>query len=138
MVKQSQQADSSASDTLSVRDTGPYSTRNLAKGACITDAVSVFAALRSGLTIEQVRDGAYSGKLLPQRGRASRERIWASLNQRYFVHGVACYRRFERCLCQGTAESGIHLAAPMHRIAPRSSAAWDGWTNAPRKCWLSI
>ena len=89
MVKQSQQVDSPASDTVGVRDTGPYSTRNLAKGACITDAVSVFAALRSGLTIEQVRDGAYSGKLLSQRGRASRERVWASLNQRYFVHGVA-------------------------------------------------
>ena len=89
MVKQSQQPASPTSDNLGVRDVGPYSTRNLAKGACITDAASVFAALRSGLTVAQLRDGAYSGKLLSQRGRASRKRVWASLNQRYFVHGVA-------------------------------------------------
>ncbi len=37
-----------------VRDTGPYSRRNLAKGAAITDAAQVFAALRDGLTVEQV------------------------------------------------------------------------------------
>lgn len=89
MVKQNQSTDSPRSHNLGVRDAGPYSTRNLAKGACITEAASVFAAVRNGLTVVQLRDGAYSGKLLPQRGRASRERVWASLYQRYFVHGVA-------------------------------------------------
>ena len=71
-----------------IRDTGPYSTRNLAKGASITDAGQVFAALRDGLTVEQVRDGAHSGTLLSQRGRSSRERIWASLHQRYLTHRI--------------------------------------------------
>jgi hypothetical protein len=48
----------------SIRDTGPYSTRNLAKGASITDAAQVFTALRDGLTVGQVRDAARSGKVL--------------------------------------------------------------------------
>jgi hypothetical protein len=65
-----------------IRDTGPYSARNLAKGASITDAAQIFAALRDGLTVAQVRDGARSGKLLSQRGRSSRDRVWASLHHR--------------------------------------------------------
>ena len=71
-----------------IRDTGPYSTRNLAKGASIADAAQVFAALRDGLTVEQVRNGARGGKLLSQRGRSSRDRIWASLHHRYLTHRV--------------------------------------------------
>lgn len=46
-----------------LRDTGPCGGRNLAKGASISDAAQVFAALRNGLTVEEVRDGARSGKL---------------------------------------------------------------------------
>ncbi len=71
-----------------IRDTGPYSTRNLAKGASITDAAQVFAALRDGLTVAEVRDGAHGGKLLSQRGRSSRDRIWASLHHRYLTHRI--------------------------------------------------
>lgn len=71
-----------------IRDTGPYSTRNLAKGASTTDAAQVFAALRNGLTVEQIRDGAREGKLLSQRGRSSRDRIWASLHHRYLTHRI--------------------------------------------------
>jgi hypothetical protein len=71
-----------------IRDTGPYSARNLAKGASITDAAQIFAALRDGLPVEQVRDGARSGKLLSQRGRSSRDRVWASLHHRYLTHRI--------------------------------------------------
>jgi len=71
-----------------IRDTGPYSGRNLAKGASINDAAQVFAALRDGQTVEQVRDGARSGKLLSQRGRSSRDRIWASLHHRYLTQRI--------------------------------------------------
>ena len=75
-------------DQTVIRDTGPYSGRNLAKGASITDAAQVFAALRCGLTVEEVRDGARSGKLLSQRGRSSRDRIWAALHHRYLTHRI--------------------------------------------------
>lgn len=75
-------------NTTIIRDTGPYSGRNLAKGASITDAAQVFAALREGMTVEQVRDGARGGKLLSQRGRSSRDRIWASLHHRYLTHRI--------------------------------------------------
>lgn len=71
-----------------IRDTGPYSTRNLAKGASLADAAQVFAALRAGLTVEQVRDEARNGKVLSQRGRSSRDRIWASLHHRYLTHRI--------------------------------------------------
>lgn len=71
-----------------IRDTGPYSTRNLAKGASIADAAQIIAALRDGLTVEEVRDRAHGGKLLSQRGRSSRVRIWASLHHRYLTHRI--------------------------------------------------
>ena len=71
-----------------IRDAGPYSTRNLAKGASIADAAQVFAALRDGLSVEQVRDSAREGKVLSQRGRSSRDRIWASLHHRYLTHRI--------------------------------------------------
>ncbi len=73
---------------LAIRDTGPYSTRNIAKGASIGDAGRVFSALQQGMTIQQVRDEAHEGTLLPQSGRSSRERIWASLHHRYLTHRV--------------------------------------------------
>jgi hypothetical protein len=71
-----------------IRDTGPYSARNVAKGASITDAAQVFACLREELTVEQVRDRARDGKVLSQRGRSSRDRIWASLHHRYLTHRI--------------------------------------------------
>jgi hypothetical protein len=86
--KERQPAESAPRDGF-VRDTGPYSTRNLAKGASIGDAGCVFEALQNGLDVQQVREQALSGTLLPQRGRSSRERVWASLHHRYLTHGVA-------------------------------------------------
>lgn len=73
---------------VTLRDTGPYSARNVAKGASIHDAAGIFVALHSGLTIPQVHEAAVTGTALPQRGRSSRDRIWASLYHRYLTHGI--------------------------------------------------
>jgi hypothetical protein len=62
--------------TLTIRDIGPYSTRNTAKGALIAEVGHVFVAIRDGTTLEDVREGVLSGALVPQRSRNSRKGIW--------------------------------------------------------------
>ena len=73
---------------LTIRDTGPYSTRNTAKGALIAEAGYVFAALRGGMTVEQVREEVLGGALLPQRSRNSRKGIWDRIHYRYLTHHI--------------------------------------------------
>ena len=75
-------------NTATIRDTGPYSTRNTAKGAVIAEAGHVFAAIRSGMTVEQVRDEVLEGALLPQRSRNSRKGIWDRIHYRYLTHRI--------------------------------------------------
>lgn len=74
--------------TLSLRDTGPYSTRNTAKGALVTEAAQVFAALGEGMTVEQVRDAVLTGSLLTRRSVNSRKGIWDRLHYRYLTHRI--------------------------------------------------
>lgn len=71
-----------------VRDRGPYSARNSSKGALIDEAGRVFSALAGGSSLEAVREQVYQGNLLAQRSRQNRERIWASIHQRYLVHNA--------------------------------------------------
>lgn len=74
-----------SSQSMTLRDTGPYSARNSSKGALIDEAGRVFAALAHGHSVEQVRDQALRGEILTQRSRNNRERIWTSIQQRYLV-----------------------------------------------------
>jgi len=71
-----------------LRDLGGYSARNSSKGALIPEATRVVASLLDGLSIPEIRLRALEGDLFPQRARSTRERIWKSLNQRYFAHGI--------------------------------------------------
>jgi hypothetical protein len=70
---------------VTVSDTGPYSARNSSKGALIEEAGRVFAALRQGQSVDDVRDQVLRGALLAQRSRENRERIWTSIQQRYLI-----------------------------------------------------
>ena len=71
-----------------IRDAGPYSTRNTAKGALIAEVGHVFAAIRGGTTIEQVREDVLGGVLVPQRSRNSRKGIWDRIHYRYLTHHI--------------------------------------------------
>jgi hypothetical protein len=73
---------------LAIRDAGPYSTRNTAKGALITEVGQVVAALAGGMTIDQVRDAVLGGSLLPQRSINSRKGIWDRIHYRYLTHRI--------------------------------------------------
>lgn len=70
---------------VTIRDRGPYSARNSSKGALIEEAGRVFAALRLGQTVDEVKDQVLRGTLLTQRSRENRERIWTSIQQRYLI-----------------------------------------------------
>lgn len=71
-----------------IRDAGPYSTRNTAKGALVTEAGQVVAALARGMSIDQVRDAVLSGTLLAQRSVNSRKGIWDRIHYRYLTHRI--------------------------------------------------
>jgi hypothetical protein len=74
--------------SLAIRDAGPYSTRNTAKGALITEVGQVVAALAGGMTIDQVRDAVLGGSQLPQRSINSRKGIWDRIHYRYLTHRI--------------------------------------------------
>lgn len=73
---------------LTIRDTGPYSTRNTAKGALVTETGQVVAALARGMTVDQVRDAVLSGSILAQRSVNSRKGIWDRIHYRYLTHRI--------------------------------------------------
>ena len=68
-----------------MRDLGPYSARNSSKGALIDEAFRIFRAISSGLSMEELRTETVQGTLLSQRSSTNRKRIWTSLQQRYLV-----------------------------------------------------
>jgi hypothetical protein len=76
------------SQIIRLRDSGEYSARNSSKGALIAEATSAVAALVDGASISETRVRAFDGNIFPQRARSTRERIWKSLYQRYFVHDI--------------------------------------------------
>lgn len=67
------------------RDTASYSTRNTSKGALIAEAHAVFGALATGASVADVRAACLDGRLLRQRARETRRRIWEALHWRYFA-----------------------------------------------------
>jgi len=71
-----------------VRDQGPYSSRNTSKGSIIAAASLVFGVLSEGLSIGDVRDLTLKGNLLRQPSRNTRERIWDALHHRYLTHRI--------------------------------------------------
>ena len=73
---------------LGIRDAGPYSTRNTAKGALLTEAGQVAGALARGMAVDQVRDAVLSGSLLAQRSINSRKGIWDRIHYRYLTHRI--------------------------------------------------
>jgi hypothetical protein len=85
-VKHNRNTSYLATPALAIRDAGPYSTRNTAKGALITEAGQVVAALTRGMTVDQVRDAVLSGSLLTQRSVNSRKGIWDRIHYRYLTH----------------------------------------------------
>ncbi|MBW2031930.1 MAG: DUF1819 family protein [Deltaproteobacteria bacterium] len=69
-----------------IRDTGPYSSRYTSKGALLVEANLIIDSLSSGLSMDQMRKQVLEGSIIRQRTRASRERVWDSLNYRLFTH----------------------------------------------------
>ncbi|MBW1698992.1 MAG: DUF1819 family protein, partial [Deltaproteobacteria bacterium] len=69
-----------------IRDTGTYSSRYTSKGALLAEANLIIDSLSSGLTMDQLRKQVLEGSIIRQRTRASRERVWDSLNYRLFTH----------------------------------------------------
>jgi hypothetical protein len=67
------------------RDVGPLSARNSSKGALVAEAHAVFRALSSGASLAEVRAACLSGRILRQRTRETRRRIWNALHHRYFA-----------------------------------------------------
>ncbi len=71
-----------------IRESDAYRGRNTSMGALIDEADRVFAALADGMPRDEVKTRCYDGVLLRQRTEKTRVRIWASLQHRYFAHGV--------------------------------------------------
>ena len=87
-VKHNQKTSDSATPSLAIRDAGPYSTRNTAKGALLTESGQVVAALARGMTVDQIRDSVLGGSLLAQRSVNSRKGVWDRIHYRYLTHRV--------------------------------------------------
>ena len=71
-----------------IRDIGPYSTRNASKGALLEETSRVMAALASGLSLDEVRQQALEGVLLQKNTLTNRRTVWQRINYRLFAHGA--------------------------------------------------
>lgn len=87
-MKRNPNSSCSATPTTLIRDAGPYSTRNTAKGALLVEAGQVVDALAGGMTIDQVRNAVLGGSLLSQRSINSRKGIWDRIHYRYLTHRI--------------------------------------------------
>lgn len=67
------------------RDEGALSARNSSKGALVAEAHAVFRALDARKPVATVREACLEGKILRQRSRATRRRIWQALFWRFFA-----------------------------------------------------
>ena len=113
-----------------IRDTGPYSTRNTAKGALIAETGFVFAAIRDGMTVEQVREEVLDGALLPQRTRNSRKGIWDRIHYRYLTHRIEwVVSSFVDALDEGSHGDEFISLAYLH-YALRDRVTFDFVTDA--------
>jgi hypothetical protein len=72
-----------------LRDTGPYSTRNTSKGAMIEETGRVFGALTDGMTVDEVREAVLTGTLLPHASRTNRAAVRDRIHYRYLTHRVS-------------------------------------------------
>lgn len=72
----------------SLRDIGLYSSRNTSKGALLEETARIIAALSSALSLVQVREQALDGRLLHQRARDTRKRIWRLVHYRLLAHKI--------------------------------------------------
>lgn len=68
-----------------IRDKGPYSARNSSKGALVEEAGRLFAAIASGMSVDEARGNILHGSILSQRSSLNRKRIWTLLQQRYLI-----------------------------------------------------
>ena len=87
-MESNQKTSNVAAPLLAIRDVGPYSTRNTAKGALVTEAGQVVTALARGMTVDQIRDAVLSGSLLTQRSVNSRKGVWDRIHYRYLTHRI--------------------------------------------------
>jgi hypothetical protein len=72
-----------------IRDVGDYSSRNTSKGALLTNAFTLFSAMRAdGVRADALRDIALRGQLFPRASYENRQRIWDNLHYRYFAPAV--------------------------------------------------
>jgi hypothetical protein len=67
------------------RDVGPYSARNSSKGSLLAETHAVFRMFGAGATPPELRAASLDGRLLPQRARETRRRVWDTLHWRYFA-----------------------------------------------------
>jgi len=54
----------------------------------VDEAGRIFAALAASTSIEEVKRAAADGRILAQRSRSTRERVWHALHHRYLSHHV--------------------------------------------------
>lgn len=67
------------------RDIGLYSARNSSKGSLLAETHAVFRMLGTGRTLPELRAASLEGRLLPQRARETRRRVWTALHWRFFA-----------------------------------------------------
>jgi hypothetical protein len=67
------------------RDTGPLSGRNSSKGSLLAETSAILRAYGSGNSLAELRSACLNGKLLRQRARQTRRRIWTAVHQRFFT-----------------------------------------------------
>lgn len=71
-----------------VRDVGSFSSRNSSKGALLNEAFLLLSAFGKGQTVAELREQAVRGQMLSRGSYETRQRIWDSLNHRYFAPGL--------------------------------------------------
>lgn len=76
-------------EQATVRDTGPYSTRNTSKGSLLDESYQILGALAKEHNLEEVRRQAQEGVVLHQSARLSRTTIWRRVHYRLLAHGVS-------------------------------------------------
>ena len=118
------------------RDTGPYSGRNSSKGALISEAGRVIGALRSGLTLDEVRAMALSGNLFTQRARSTRQRIWDAIHYMYLAQPQWGLSDLRRAYGEGPQSREFIALLYLHYTLRDhltydlvTEILWDRWNN---------
>src|SRR5437879_5743276 len=118
------------------RDQGPYSARNTSKGALVNEASHILGRPSGDRSLQEIRNEALVGSLLPQKSRNTRRHIWTAINRRYCADKPAwVIDNLSAAAREHPHSSGFVSLLYLH-FALRDSLTYDFVTRAVWTRWL--